>query len=156
MRLRGSRSEAGFTLLEVLVAFTILSVAVVGVIQGFAQGLRLLRAAGDQQMAVLIADQKAREVVIPVEGRDEGKEGAFAGMRVALAAWRQGEDRAEAHQHVRSIALVLARSMSAAYPYSAPRGLGPTPSLLFGGTATRLEFVTQTAPYPAALPIAFT
>jgi len=81
---------------------------------------------------------------------------AFAGMRVALAAWRQGEDRAEAHQHVRSIALVLARSMSAAYPYSAPRGLGPTPSLLFGGTATRLEFVTQTAPYPAALPIAFT
>jgi len=81
MRLRGSRSEAGFTLLEVLVAFTILSVAVVGVIQGFAQGLRLLRAAGDQQMAVLIADQKAREVVIPVEGRDEGKEGAFDWQR---------------------------------------------------------------------------
>ena len=81
MRPRGSRSEAGFTLLEVLVAFTILSVAVVGVIQGFAQGLRLLRAAGDQQMAVLIADQKAREVVIPVEGRDEGKEGAFDWQR---------------------------------------------------------------------------
>jgi general secretion pathway protein I len=71
------QSDAGFTLLEVLVAFTILCVAVVAVIQGFAQGLRLLRAAGDQQMAVLIADQKAREVVIPVEGHEEGKEGGF-------------------------------------------------------------------------------
>ena len=44
---------------------------------------------------------------------------AFGGMRVALAAWRKGEDRAEAHQHVRSIALVLARSISATYPYTA-------------------------------------
>ena len=77
MRRRAVRSQAGFTLLEVLVAFTILCVAVVAVIQGFAQGLRLLRAAGDQQMAVLIADQKAREVIIPVEGREEGNEGGF-------------------------------------------------------------------------------
>ena len=81
---------------------------------------------------------------------------AFGGMRVALAAWRKGEDRAEAHQHVRSIALVLARSISATYPYTAPREQGPTPSLLFGGTATRLELVTQTAPYPASIPVAFT
>ena len=77
MRRRALRSEAGFTLLEVLVAFTILCVAVIAVIQGFAQGLRLLRAAGDQQMAVLIADQKAREVIIPVEGREAGNEGGF-------------------------------------------------------------------------------
>ena len=77
MSTRGARSEAGFTLLEVLVAFTILTLTVVAVVQGFAQGLRLLRAAGDQQMAVLIADQKAREVVIPTEGREEGKEGMF-------------------------------------------------------------------------------
>jgi len=77
MSRRALRSEAGFTLLEVLVAFTILCVAVVAVIQGFAQGLRLLRAAGEQQTAVLIADQKAREVIIPVEGREEGNEGGF-------------------------------------------------------------------------------
>jgi len=30
---------------------------------------------------------------------------AFGGMRVALGAWRQGEDRAEAYQHVRGVAL---------------------------------------------------
>jgi general secretion pathway protein I len=77
MKRRALRSEAGFTLLEVLVAFTILCVAVVAVIQGFAAGLRLLRAAGEQQTAVLIADQKAREVIIPLEGREEGKEGSF-------------------------------------------------------------------------------
>ena len=77
MSRRALRSEAGFTLLEVLVAFTILCVAVVAVIQGFAQGLRLLRAAGEQQTAVLIADQKAREVIIPVEGHEDGKEGIF-------------------------------------------------------------------------------
>ena len=36
---------------------------------------------------------------------------AFGGLRVAVSAWRQGEDRAEAHQHVRSVALVLARAV---------------------------------------------
>jgi general secretion pathway protein I len=73
---RAGRS-AGFTLLEVLVAFAILSVAVVVVIQGFAQGLRLLKVAGDHQRAVLLADQKAREVVNPVEAHDRGQDGAF-------------------------------------------------------------------------------
>ena len=72
-----SRWHGGFTLLEVLIAFAILSVAVVALIQGFAQGLRLLKLAGDHQQAVLLADQKAREVVVPVEGRDQGKEGNF-------------------------------------------------------------------------------
>jgi general secretion pathway protein I len=72
-----ARWSAGFTLLEVLVAFAILSVAVVAIIQGFAQGLRLLKVAGDHQRAVLLADQKAREVVNPVEAHDKGQEGAF-------------------------------------------------------------------------------
>ena len=70
-------NQDGFTLLEVLIAFAILSVAVVTVIQGFAQGLRLLKTAGDHQQAVLLADQKTREMVIPIEGRDQGKEGNF-------------------------------------------------------------------------------
>jgi len=69
--------SAGFTLLEVLVAFAILSVAVVVVIQGFAQGLRLLKLAGDHQRAALLADQKAREVLNPVEAHDTGQDGGF-------------------------------------------------------------------------------
>ena len=78
---RRSRQD-GFTLLEVLIAFAILSVAVVAVIQGFAQGLRLLKVAGDHQQAVLLADQKTREVVVPVEGRDQGKDGNYDWERV--------------------------------------------------------------------------
>lgn len=81
---------------------------------------------------------------------------AFSGVRVALAAWRQGEDRAEAHQHIRSVGLTLARSISAVYPYNAPRGDTPRPALLFAGTESRLELVTQAAPYPASIPVAFT
>ncbi len=71
---RGRGESAGFTLLEVLVALAILSVAVVASIQGFAQGLRLLKLSGDHQQAVLIADEKAREIVVPEEGRQEGQE----------------------------------------------------------------------------------
>jgi general secretion pathway protein J len=81
---------------------------------------------------------------------------AFGGLRVAVAAWDQGQDRAEAHQHLRGVAVVLARALSAAYPYRAPIGQAPEPVLLFRGDAGRLEFVTQTPPFPAPVPIAFT
>jgi general secretion pathway protein I len=69
--------ERGFTLIEVIVALAILSIAVVAVIQGFAQGLRLLKLAGDHQYATLIADQKAREIVTPKAGEAQGEEHGF-------------------------------------------------------------------------------
>jgi prepilin-type N-terminal cleavage/methylation domain-containing protein len=71
------RATAGFTLLEVLVALAILSLTVVVSIQGFAQGLRLLRLSGEHQEAILLADQKAREVVLPEAGHEQGTEGAY-------------------------------------------------------------------------------
>jgi general secretion pathway protein I len=73
--------QGGFTLVEVLVAFAILSMTVVVAVQGFAQGLRLLKLSGDHQRAILIADQKAREIVVPTEGREEGTEGIFSWAR---------------------------------------------------------------------------
>jgi len=81
---------------------------------------------------------------------------AFGGLRVAIVAWQRGEDRAEAHQHVRSVALTLARAVSTTFPYRASRSLAPDPVLLFTGTERRLEFVSQAAPFPFAIPIAFT
>jgi type II secretion system protein I len=74
--------QRGFTLLEVVVALAILSVAVVAAIQGFAQGLRLLKLSGDHQRAMLLADQKVREVLIPEEQHDQGDEGEFHWERV--------------------------------------------------------------------------
>jgi general secretion pathway protein J len=81
---------------------------------------------------------------------------AFAGLRVGLAAWTQGEARVDVHQHLRGVATLLARSVGGAYPYRASAGLAPQPVVLFTGTAQRLEFVTQSEPLPAAVPIAFT
>lgn len=77
--------ERGFTLLEVLVALAILSVAVVAMIQLFAQGLRLLKVAGDYQQAVLLADQKARELETVRESIETGQEGGFQWERRATA-----------------------------------------------------------------------
>ena len=71
----------GFTLLEVLVALAILGVAVVASIQGFAQGLRLLKLSGDHQEAMLIADERMREIVTPVEGSEDGTDRRFQWSR---------------------------------------------------------------------------
>jgi general secretion pathway protein J len=81
---------------------------------------------------------------------------AFGALRVALGAWRQGEERTDAHQHIRSVATVLARSVGAAYPYRGTVTDSPEIRLLFRGEAARLEFVTSAAPFPLAAPVAFT
>ena len=79
---RRTRARAGFTLLEVLVALAILSLAVVTAIQAFAAGLRLLKLSGEHQEAVLIADQKAREITSPTSGGVEtGTEGPYTWER---------------------------------------------------------------------------
>jgi hypothetical protein len=66
----------------VLVALAILSLAVVVSIQAFAAGLRLLKLSGEHQEAILIADQKAREITAPTSGgRESGTEGAYSWER---------------------------------------------------------------------------
>ncbi len=81
---------------------------------------------------------------------------AFGGLRVAIAAWRQGETRVEAHQHIRAVAYTLSRALGAAYPYRATKGTSPEVVVLFDGTEKRLEFVTHSPPLPLQAPIAFT
>jgi prepilin-type N-terminal cleavage/methylation domain-containing protein len=82
----------------------------------------------------------------------------FGGLRVGLAAWRQGEDRAEAQQHARSLVEVLRRSLAATHPYQVPPpgGGGGQPTVLFEGDPERLSFVTTAPPFPMTVPIAFT
>ena len=67
----------GFTLLEVLVALTILAVAIVACMQLSSQGLRLLHLSDDYQQAVILADRVARAADVVAEGVDAGQEGRF-------------------------------------------------------------------------------
>jgi general secretion pathway protein I len=79
--------RGGFTLLEVLIAFAILAVGVVSLIQLTSQGLRLLRVSGDHQQAVQLADRLARDTQVNAEDEtsepivETGEEGAFAWER---------------------------------------------------------------------------
>ena len=75
------RGSSGFTLIEVMVALAILGIAVVTIIQLFSQGLRLLKLSGDHQQAVLLADQKTRELTSFTEGVEGGEEGSFSWER---------------------------------------------------------------------------
>ena len=67
----------GFTLLEVLVALTILGLAIVTLMQLSSQGLRLIHLSEDYQQAVLVADRVARSTDVLQEGVDAGQEGRF-------------------------------------------------------------------------------
>jgi type II secretion system protein I len=69
--------EAGFTLLEVMVAMAVLGLAVATVLQLSSQNLRLLRLAGEHQAATLLADRLAREKDPQDEETDSGEEGAY-------------------------------------------------------------------------------
>ena len=81
---------------------------------------------------------------------------AFGGLRVAIAAWAQGDDRSEVHQHLRGVASILARALGAAHPYRAALGQAPEAVVLFRGSEARVEFVTQAPPFPVPIPVAFT
>jgi general secretion pathway protein J len=81
---------------------------------------------------------------------------AFGGLRVAIAAWTQGDERAEAHQHLRGVALILARTLQGATAYRGARGTAPESVILFRGEEDRIEFVTDAPAVPFTVPIAFT
>ncbi|HEV2056594.1 MAG TPA: prepilin-type N-terminal cleavage/methylation domain-containing protein [Methylomirabilota bacterium] len=80
----------------------------------------------------------------------------FGSLRVGLAAWQRGDERAEVLERARSITQIVTRTLGAAHPYmTAPQGR-EAPRLLFEGAPDRVAFVTAVPPFPTAAPIAFT
>jgi general secretion pathway protein I len=67
----------GFTLLEVLVAMTILGLALIALLQLSSQGLRLLRLSEDYQEAVRLADQLARGTEPAQDRVEAGHQGSL-------------------------------------------------------------------------------
>ena len=75
------RNSTGFTLLEVVVAMVILSVAVVTLIQLASQSLRLLQVSSDHQEAAILADRLVRAADAVAEGTESGQDGRFSWER---------------------------------------------------------------------------
>jgi prepilin-type N-terminal cleavage/methylation domain-containing protein len=69
--------EAGFTLIEVVIALAILGFALVALLQLSSQSLRLVKTSGDYQQAMLLADRLATTTQATDETADGGEEGPF-------------------------------------------------------------------------------
>lgn len=63
--------DKGFTLLEILVAISILAIAVVVVLQLFSSNLRSIKASEDYVYAAMKADEKMREVLAEKEIKEK-------------------------------------------------------------------------------------
>ena len=74
-------AQAGFTLLEVLVALAVMSLAIVTLFQLTSQSLRLVKTSGDYQQAVLLANRIATETQPSEEAEESGEEGPFQWQR---------------------------------------------------------------------------
>jgi general secretion pathway protein I len=88
------RHRGGFTLLEVLIAFAILAVAMTALMQAFSQGLRGLEVAENYATAAMLARSKMAEVgpIIPIEeGEHTGDLANGWQWRVAVLPYA-GED----------------------------------------------------------------
>ena len=80
----------------------------------------------------------------------------FGSLRVGLAAWQRGDERATVLERARSLTQIVTRSLGAAHPYmTSPQGRDSA-RLLFEGAPDRVAFVTTAPPFPIAAPIAFT
>jgi prepilin-type N-terminal cleavage/methylation domain-containing protein len=80
----------------------------------------------------------------------------FGGLRVGLAAWQQGEERAASLDRARSLVLLLERTVAGTFPYRGTLAEAERTRIIFDGRPNRLTFVTATAFFPSELPIAFT
>jgi len=110
-------SAGGFTLLEVLVAFAILSVAIVTLIELTSQGLRLLKFSGEHQEAIQLADRLARDAQIDPDSTtldtpavDTGEDGNYR--------WERRIERVPLPDEIESRATIPGKEVPGLYTVS--------------------------------------
>jgi type II secretion system protein I len=81
------RPRGGFTLLEVVLALIVLGIAVVGVTQGFAVGLRAAAIARDTTTATSLARARLAELDAGLLPVSRGAEGTFEDYGAPDVAW---------------------------------------------------------------------
>jgi general secretion pathway protein I len=81
-----AKGEAGFTLLEALIAFAILAIALAGLLQGALAGLRATQAAGRMEEALAHARSRlaALEAMPIVPGDQRGDDGGGFAWRMRI------------------------------------------------------------------------
>ncbi len=87
--------EAGFTLLEVLVAVTILGIGLAALMEGFAAGVLLLQNTRNSSIAIILAEGKLAEVENGLETADAG-DFRNAGEEYSRYRWRVAREPGEA------------------------------------------------------------
>jgi prepilin-type N-terminal cleavage/methylation domain-containing protein len=96
LHMKAHSRQAGFTLLEVLVATAILGIAIAVVLQLFSANLRAISDSGDYVIAVTRAEMKMREIL----ANDDLSEKAYSettndGYRIDIAIAETLKDRTE-------------------------------------------------------------
>jgi len=89
-----SKQQQGFTILEVLVAFVLLSLALTVILQIFSGGLRNAAAAGHYARATIIADSKLAMLgtLFPLEeGEHTGEEENFS-WRMQIEPYQEADE----------------------------------------------------------------
>ena len=87
------RASAGFSLLEILVAFVILALTLSVIMQIFSGGLRNAGFADDYSRAILLAESKLAELgAQPTEGEAEGEFGEKYRWRSSIRPWAGDAD----------------------------------------------------------------
>ncbi|MCL4514439.1 MAG: prepilin-type N-terminal cleavage/methylation domain-containing protein [Firmicutes bacterium] len=86
--------EAGFTLLEVLVAVTILGIGLTVLVEGFAAGLAVLQNTRNNSIAIILAEGKLAEVENGLVAGDSG-DFAEAGEEYSRFRWTVSTEQGE-------------------------------------------------------------
>ncbi len=108
-RVTALENSSGFTLLEILVAVSVLGIAVVVVFQLFSANLNAIAASEDYVSATIMANAKMREIL----DEDKLEEGQWSettadNYRIEASAYKVFEDRTEnLHVELLEISLTL-------------------------------------------------